>query len=203
MDSIDDKRDYNAVNHALKSAKMPQNEIDTIWKLVAAIIVLVITFFLQTIHRNYLIVFVFFIVIFICVFFLIYVYFLKGNITFNQEDDQAFVSDNEGLMALSKLLNVSSKDCSKALCYRVVAARGEVIEKGHNKNDAVYGKNSFAKVNNCCCKRIDLVPTKYWSIHTIHTFPLCLLIPFTTCRFNFYKTPNMQCTFEFGDASCE
>ena len=28
-----------------------------------------------------------------------------------------------------------------------MAARGEVIEKGHNKDDALYGKNAFAKVS--------------------------------------------------------
>ena len=43
---------------------------------------------------------------------------------------------------------MEKKDCDKALCYRVVATRGEVIEKGHSKDDAIYGKNAFAKVRN-------------------------------------------------------
>eukprot|EP00111_Clytia_hemisphaerica_P022209 TCONS_00065260-protein len=70
---------------------------------------------------------------------------LLGNLTFNQEGDQAIITDSEALSNISDCLGVSKKDCDKALCYRVVAARGEVIEKGHNKDDAIYGKNAFAK----------------------------------------------------------
>ena len=73
-------------------------------------------------------------------------YLLQGNLTFNEEDDQAFVSDNDGLGVISDLLGIEKADCSKALCYRVVAARNEVIEKGHNKDEAIYGKNAFSKV---------------------------------------------------------
>lgn len=44
------------------------------------------------------------------------------------------------------MLGVSEEQAAKALCYRIVAARGEAIEKGHNIEDAIYGKNAFAKV---------------------------------------------------------
>jgi len=67
-------------------------------------------------------------------------------LTFNQEDDQAIITDGEALASICDCLGVQRKDCEKALCYRVVAARGEVIEKGHNKDDAIYGKNAFSKV---------------------------------------------------------
>ena len=43
---------------------------------------------------------------------------------------------------------VDSDDCNKALCYRVVSARNEVIEKGHSKSQACYAKDALAKV--CC-----------------------------------------------------
>ena len=63
------------------------------------------------------------------------------------ENDQAVVSDREGLASSAKLLGVTKEDLSKALCYRVVAARGEAIEKGHSIKDALYGKDGLCKVN--------------------------------------------------------
>ncbi|EDO26335.1 predicted protein, partial [Nematostella vectensis] len=33
----------------------------------------------------------------------------------------------------------------RALCYRVVAARGEVMEKGHNEKEAYHGRDALAK----------------------------------------------------------
>lgn len=67
--------------------------------------------------------------------------------TFNLgESDQAAITDLDGLTALCKLLSITEQACSKALCYRVVAARGEVIEKGHNKAEAIYGRDALAKV---------------------------------------------------------
>ncbi|XP_057293131.1 unconventional myosin-Id-like isoform X2 [Hydractinia symbiolongicarpus] len=108
VESINDKKDYEAVNNALKASKFSPLEIENIWKLIAAIIVL-------------------------------------GNVTFNHENDQAYVNDHESLVSLASLLGVSKEQAAKALCYRIVAARGEAIEKGHNIEDAIYGKNAFAK----------------------------------------------------------
>lgn len=62
------------------------------------------------------------------------------------KSDQAAITDLDGLTALCKLLSITEEACSKALCYRVVAARGEVIEKGHNKAEAIYGRDALAKV---------------------------------------------------------
>ena len=44
---------------------------------------------------------------------------------------------------------MTSDDCNKALCYRIVAARGEVMEKGHNQDGATYGRDALAKVYLC------------------------------------------------------
>ena len=37
-------------------------------------------------------------------------------------------------------------ELEKALCSRVVAAKGEVVEKGHTVEQAKYGRDALAKV---------------------------------------------------------
>jgi myosin heavy subunit len=44
-------------------------------------------------------------------------------------------------------LSCDESDLDKALCSRVVAARGEVVEKGHTLEQAQFGRDAFAKVN--------------------------------------------------------
>jgi len=106
--SIDDKKEYDLVNSAMRAAKFQQNEIDVVWKLISAIILL-------------------------------------GNLTFSQEEEQAYITDHDGLAAISKQLAVKEADLKKSILYRVVAARGEVIEKGHNQDGAIYGRDALAK----------------------------------------------------------
>ena len=50
------------------------------------------------------------------------------------------------LRSVASLLEVDERETEKALCSRVVAARGEVMQKGHNLQQAQYGKDSFSKV---------------------------------------------------------
>ena len=72
----------------------------------------------------------------------------QGNIEFDsgEDKDSCQVSNTEEQEILSKLLGVSKEALEKALCFRVVAARGEVMEKGHTKQQAYYGRDAFAKV---------------------------------------------------------
>jgi len=37
-------------------------------------------------------------------------------------------------------------ELERALCSRVVAAKGEVVEKGHTVEQAMYGRDALAKV---------------------------------------------------------
>ena len=37
-------------------------------------------------------------------------------------------------------------ELERALCSRVVAAKGEVVEKGHTVEQAQYGRDALAKV---------------------------------------------------------
>jgi hypothetical protein len=45
------------------------------------------------------------------------------------------------------MLNVTSEEFSKALSERVIAARGEVMQKRHTLSEAEYGRDALAKVN--------------------------------------------------------
>ena len=102
---------------------------------------------------------------FLCVFFYSYFYFifldnvfnlflhnnlfychLQGNLDFILEEDQAIVEDKVVLATVATLLNSTVEEVEKALCYRVVAARGEVMEKGHTLEDAYYGRDALCKV---------------------------------------------------------
>ena len=62
------------------------------------------------------------------------------------QHDQARVHGRDILGFIAKLLASSQDEVEKALCYRVVAARGEVVEKGHSVTEASYARDAFAKV---------------------------------------------------------
>ncbi|XP_071959724.1 unconventional myosin-Id-like isoform X2 [Antedon mediterranea] len=69
-----------------------------------------------------------------------------GAIIFDSEDsEQCFVKNPEDLSTITELLQVQKEDLEKALCSRVVAARGEVMEKGHTSEQAEFGRDAFAK----------------------------------------------------------
>ncbi len=65
---------------------------------------------------------------------------------FREDGDQTKVSSTQALAHVSELLEVKQAELSKALCHRVIAARGEVMEKGHTVSEAVFGRDAFAKV---------------------------------------------------------
>jgi myosin-1 len=48
------------------------------------------------------------------------------------------------------MLNVMPGELSKALSERVIAARGEVMQKTHTLSEAEYGRDALAKVNIIC-----------------------------------------------------
>ncbi|XP_072029754.1 unconventional myosin-Id-like [Amphiura filiformis] len=107
--SLNDKRDYKAVMHALQDLGFTKEEQKTMWTLVASILHL-------------------------------------GNVEFDSEDNESsHITNTEEQEILSGLLGVTKEDLEKAFCFRVVAARGEVMEKGHTKQDAYYGRDAFAK----------------------------------------------------------
>lgn len=108
VDSINDRADYKGVVGAMKTMGFSQQEIDTIWRVVAAIIHL-------------------------------------GSIQFEVDQDVSKIKNKNDLNKLAELLSVTTNQLSEALCHRVIAAGGEVMQKGHTANEAIYGRDAFAK----------------------------------------------------------
>lgn len=72
---------------------------------------------------------------------------LQGNVRFDVEDDDSvFIKNRDELRIIASLLGIKASSLEKTLCYRVVAAKGEVMEKGHSKEEASHGRDAFAKV---------------------------------------------------------
>ncbi|CAG0887880.1 unnamed protein product [Cyprideis torosa] len=70
-----------------------------------------------------------------------------GNVTFATDDgsEDTRVTSVKEVRDAAWCLDVTEADLTKALCQRVIAARGEVLEKGHTTNEAAYGRDALAK----------------------------------------------------------
>ncbi|KAK7866208.1 hypothetical protein R5R35_001420 [Gryllus longicercus] len=107
VEAISDRSDYKSVVAAFKTLGFAQEETETIWKIVAAILHL-------------------------------------GNIQFSSSGDDSKPAI-EGVHKAAALLAVTPQDLSKALSERVIAARGEVMQKTHTVSEAEYGRDALAK----------------------------------------------------------
>ncbi|XP_075237510.1 unconventional myosin ID [Lycorma delicatula] len=106
-----DRTSHKAVINACKTLGFSSHDIDTLWKIVAAVLHL-------------------------------------GNINFEQSDDNIIISKGDSqksLTRVAKLLEVSEEELKKALTERVIAARGEVMQKTHTLTEAEYGRDALAK----------------------------------------------------------
>lgn len=75
--------------------------------------------------------------------------FLQGNVQFEVEDeDSVVVKNRDVLRIIAGLLGTKTSSVERSLCYRVVAAKGEVMERAHNKEEAYHGRDALAKVFN-------------------------------------------------------
>lgn len=111
LTTINDKKDYQVVNAAMRATKLSLDDCNVIWKLLASILHL-------------------------------------GNVIFipdEKQHEQARVKNIDTIGVIAKLIASSEDEVEKALCYRVVAARGEVVEKGHSVKEAMYARDAFAK----------------------------------------------------------
>ncbi|XP_064104605.1 unconventional myosin ID-like isoform X1 [Macrobrachium nipponense] len=68
-----------------------------------------------------------------------------GNIEFTSSGDETQIKNPKVVKDIAELLHVSPDQVTKALCHRVIAARGEVMEKRHTESEASYGRDAFAK----------------------------------------------------------
>jgi len=71
---------------------------------------------------------------------------VQGNLDFVEEGEEARVKDHGVLKNVAKLLSVDESAAQTALCSRVLAAQGDVMEKSHNVEQARRGRDAFAKV---------------------------------------------------------
>ncbi|CAB3374689.1 Hypothetical predicted protein [Cloeon dipterum] len=106
--SISDRSDYKATQSAFRTLAFSDHEIDTIWRIVAAILHL-------------------------------------GNVKFRPDNESVKLDDPGVLDTISGLLSVTNQELRRALCERVIAAKGEVMAKTHNEAQANYGRDAFAK----------------------------------------------------------
>ncbi|ESN98581.1 hypothetical protein HELRODRAFT_192996 [Helobdella robusta] len=88
-----------------------------------------------------------------------------GEVNFTEVGDDARIQNRNLVTTVSQLLSVEPSETEKALCKRVVATKGEVVEKGHTTDQAKFGRDAFAKaiydrmfteIVKCINKAIDL-----------------------------------------------
>jgi len=72
---------------------------------------------------------------------------VQGNITFKSQEESAQPADAGVVNKAAAMMNVTPAELSKALSSRVIAARGEVMQKTHTQSEAEYGRDALAKVN--------------------------------------------------------
>jgi myosin-1 len=73
--------------------------------------------------------------------------YAQGNVTFKSQEEATQPADSSVINRAAAMLNVTSGELSKALSGRVIAARGEVMQKIHTLPEAEYGRDALAKVN--------------------------------------------------------
>lgn len=107
-ETLSERNDYKTTSSAFKAFGFSSDEINTIWRTVAAILHL-------------------------------------GNIQFALQDDEIVIANRNVLKTVSKLLNVTESEASTAFTQRVIAAHGDIMKKQHDKTQAEFGRDAFAK----------------------------------------------------------
>lgn len=70
---------------------------------------------------------------------------MQGNVIFEDGEDKVRVKNPQQAKYVAELLNVTTNDLNTALCERVIAARGDVIQKCHTHTEAEYGRDALGK----------------------------------------------------------
>lgn len=108
VNTVDDRRDFKEVLSSLKTLQFSNGEIDTLWRIVAAILHL-------------------------------------GNVQFTTDEDKIQLKNTDVSQTVANLLQVTHDELRKALCERVIAARGDVMRKEHTETQAYYGRDALGK----------------------------------------------------------
>ena len=71
----------------------------------------------------------------------------QGNLRFSKgEQDELVIENGKELKVIAFLLASMPNMVEKALCYRVVGNKLGAVEKEHTLEQALYGRDAFAKV---------------------------------------------------------
>ena len=74
------------------------------------------------------------------------VFITQGNLQFVEvEEDQLKISNPDVVANIASLLATTPDAVEKALCFRVVGNKLGAVEKMHTVEQAVYGRDAFAK----------------------------------------------------------
>ncbi|XP_062546229.1 unconventional myosin ID [Armigeres subalbatus] len=68
-----------------------------------------------------------------------------GNIHFKSQDEQIQIANRNTLSTAAKLLHVTDEEMQRSLTERVIAARGEIMTKTHDIEQAEFGRDALAK----------------------------------------------------------
>nr|CAD7410711.1 unnamed protein product [Timema cristinae] len=68
-----------------------------------------------------------------------------GNVEFKTQDDATRPANTPVVGTVAALLKVTPEELSQALSERVIAARGEVMQKTHTVSEAEYGRDALSK----------------------------------------------------------
>ncbi|XP_063236285.1 unconventional myosin ID [Bacillus rossius redtenbacheri] len=68
-----------------------------------------------------------------------------GNLEFKSQEEETHPANPEVVGTVATLLEVTPGELSRALSERVIAARGEVMQKTHTVSEAEYGRDALAK----------------------------------------------------------
>ncbi|XP_058815475.1 unconventional myosin ID [Topomyia yanbarensis] len=68
-----------------------------------------------------------------------------GDIRFKSQDDQIQIANRKQLTTVAQLLHVTEEEMMRSLTERVIAARGEIMTKTHDTEQAEYGRDALAK----------------------------------------------------------
>lgn len=64
-----------------------------------------------------------------------------GNINFKTQDDQIQIANRKTLSTAAQLLHVTEEEMQRSLTERVIAARGEIMTKTHDIEQAEFGRD--------------------------------------------------------------
>lgn len=68
-----------------------------------------------------------------------------GNIQFKTQDEQVQITTRKQLTTAAQLLRVTEEEMQRSLTERVIAARGEIMAKTHDIQQAEFGRDALAK----------------------------------------------------------